>query len=234
MGLPLHPLAVHIAVVLLPLGALGLIAAAFSDRLRQRYGLVTTGIFSIGALSLLVAKESGEALAAQVGLPAQHEAYANALVIVGLIAMVVAIGWMVWERRAETRTVLHKIASVVVALLGVAVITLTALTGHSGAEAVWGDEASTADGTSQTENTSGGTDTYTADEVAQHSSTDDCWASVDGKVYDLTEWVSEHPGGPDAIGGLCGTDATEAFHGQHGDAPDPNEALAGFEIGTLE
>lgn len=37
-GLPLHPLVVHAAVVLLPLAALGAIVIAVSERARKRYG----------------------------------------------------------------------------------------------------------------------------------------------------------------------------------------------------
>merc|ERR1712216_83275 len=56
---------------------------------------------------------------------------------------------------------------------------------------------------------------YTASEVASHNSTTDLWIIVDGKVYDVTEYVGEHPGG-DAIAKNAGGDATEGMHGpQH-------------------
>ena len=55
----------------------------------------------------------------------------------------------------------------------------------------------------------------------------------DGNVYDLTQWISRHPGGPDKIIPLCGTDATSAFHNQHDDQARPNNQLATFKVGTL-
>ena len=39
----------------------------------------------------------------------------------------------------------------------------------------------------------------TYDEVAKHSSADDCWIILYGKVYDLTEFIPEHPGGPQIL-----------------------------------
>jgi L-lactate dehydrogenase (cytochrome) len=35
-------------------------------------------------------------------------------------------------------------------------------------------------------------------EVAKHSSLDDCWIVVNGKVYDLTKFAPNHPGGAES------------------------------------
>jgi cytochrome b involved in lipid metabolism len=51
---------------------------------------------------------------------------------------------------------------------------------------------------------------YTLTEVAKHDNVDDCWLVLDGKVYDVTEFVSSHPGGKAILEG-CGKDATELF-----------------------
>lgn len=37
-----------------------------------------------------------------------------------------------------------------------------------------------------------------ASEVATHSKADDCWIVVNGKVYDLTSFAPNHPGGPES------------------------------------
>lgn len=74
---------------------------------------------------------------------------------------------------------------------------------------------------------------YTAAEVALHKDGESCWTIIDGNVYDLTQWIPQHPGGAQAILGLCGRDGTEAFHGQHDDAKRQADILATFKIGTL-
>lgn len=71
------------------------------------------------------------------------------------------------------------------------------------------------------------------DMVAEHSTADSCWVAVNGFVYDVTDWIPQHPGGPERIIPLCGTDATTAFGTQHGDASLPNQRLSQFLLGPL-
>ena len=70
-------------------------------------------------------------------------------------------------------------------------------------------------------------------QVSAHNVQSDCWAAVKGSVYDLTGWIAQHPGGPEHIIPLCGTDATAAFTTQHDGQSLPNERLGQFKIGTL-
>ncbi len=75
---------------------------------------------------------------------------------------------------------------------------------------------------------------YTLSEVGQHSIASNCWSTVNGKVYNLTSWISKHPGGSEAIISMCGKDASSAFNGQHGGQARPASELANFAIGTLK
>jgi cytochrome b involved in lipid metabolism len=50
------------------------------------------------------------------------------------------------------------------------------------------------------------------DEIAKHSTESDAWIIVDGKVYDVTDYIDLHPGG-DAILRNAGLDSSEGFHG---------------------
>jgi hypothetical protein len=36
---------------------------------------------------------------------------------------------------------------------------------------------------------------FTKAEVAKHDTVNDCWMIINGKVYDVTPFVDEHPGG---------------------------------------
>lgn len=36
---------------------------------------------------------------------------------------------------------------------------------------------------------------YTTAEVAKHATKEDCWLMIKGKVYDVTGWGADHPGG---------------------------------------
>lgn len=78
------------------------------------------------------------------------------------------------------------------------------------------------------------TDGYTMAQVAEHGNASSCWSAVDGKVYDLTSWISEHPGGAANILKICGKDGSAAFNGQHGGNAGAKAELAGHVIGDLK
>lgn len=50
---------------------------------------------------------------------------------------------------------------------------------------------------------------FTLEEVAKHNKKDDLWIAVKGVVMDVTNWLDEHPGGPQALFSHMGRDATE-------------------------
>ena len=54
---------------------------------------------------------------------------------------------------------------------------------------------------------------FTRGQVAAHSALNDCWVIIDGKVYDLTQFLITHPGGSTPLLTWAGTgkDASEAF-----------------------
>lgn len=52
-------------------------------------------------------------------------------------------------------------------------------------------------------------------QVAKHNTQESCWVTLYGTVYDVTNFLSEHPGGSRAILRLAGKDATEEFDPIH-------------------
>merc|ERR1712151_1075193 len=55
----------------------------------------------------------------------------------------------------------------------------------------------------------------TMEEVAKHTTKSDCWVVVAGQVLDVTNFLSQHPGGELAILTFAGKDATEEFNMIH-------------------
>ncbi|CAN2235411.1 cytochrome b5 domain-containing protein [Candidatus Planktophila dulcis] len=74
---------------------------------------------------------------------------------------------------------------------------------------------------------------YTMAKVKENNSAASCWSVISGNVYNLTQWINSHPGGPSAIRGLCGVDGSSSFNGKHGRQSNPNETLAGYLLGPL-
>lgn len=56
---------------------------------------------------------------------------------------------------------------------------------------------------------------FTVEEVAKHTSPDSCWVILYGNVYDVTDFLQDHPGGSKIILKLAGKDATEEYDPVH-------------------
>jgi cytochrome b involved in lipid metabolism len=74
---------------------------------------------------------------------------------------------------------------------------------------------------------------YTMNEIVSHDHENSCRSVIGSQVYDLTDWVSQHPGGSKKIISICGKDGSSAFGGQHGSSSSAKDTLANFWIGTL-
>lgn len=242
-GLPLHPLAVHIPVVLLPLGALGVVLALVVPRWRASLGWPVVAVLGIATVGALVAKLSGEALAARVGSPGQHEQLGNWVLIMATILFAATLAWWLWQGRADRRNrstgFMGLIAGTALAALALGAIIVAVLTGHTGATRVWQDRVAIPTETAapiadpSTAPAAPGDTEIGIAEVAQHDDSASCWVAVEGTVYDVTDWIPLHPGGPERILAICGTDASDDFTAQHGGQALPTEQLSSFAIGTL-
>lgn len=77
------------------------------------------------------------------------------------------------------------------------------------------------------------------DEIAKHNNASSCWLLIEGKVYDVTSYIYQHPGNADTIIPTCGTDATQAYNTKgRTSRPSPHsqnahELLKQFYIGDL-
>ncbi|MFC2143138.1 cytochrome b5 domain-containing protein [Candidatus Aenigmatarchaeota archaeon] len=80
---------------------------------------------------------------------------------------------------------------------------------------------------------------YSLSVIAEHSSEDDCWMIIDGKVYDFTDYVSIHPTDSETLLQGCGIDATGLFETRpmgsgtpHSD--DARVLLVDYQIGYVK
>lgn len=74
--------------------------------------------------------------------------------------------------------------------------------------------------------------TYTLAQVSEHNSKEDAWIVIDGGVYDITPYVTEHPGGVKAILRNAGGDATKGFKGPQHPAR-VFDMIDDYKIGTV-
>lgn len=62
-------------------------------------------------------------------------------------------------------------------------------------------------------NPTAATKTINMAEVGKHADQNSCWMVIGGSVYDVTSFITEHPGGLAILGG-CGKDASLLFNGR--------------------
>ncbi|KAI9136715.1 cytochrome b5-like heme/steroid binding domain-containing protein [Paraphysoderma sedebokerense] len=75
--------------------------------------------------------------------------------------------------------------------------------------------------------------TFETAEVAKHKSPKDIWLVVHGKVYDISKFLDEHPGGEEVLLEHAGGDATEGFE-DVGHSEDARELLKQYYVGDLK
>jgi len=79
--------------------------------------------------------------------------------------------------------------------------------------------------------------TLTSAEVASHNTLQNCWLIISGKVYEVTSYVFNHPGGANAISPYCGKDGTQAFSTKGGKGSNHSSGaysqLNGYLIGSV-
>jgi cytochrome b involved in lipid metabolism len=73
----------------------------------------------------------------------------------------------------------------------------------------------------------------TLDEVKKHDSSTSCWSIVYGNVFDLTKWITKHPGGAEKIRAICGKDGTTSFEKQHTGDGGAAKQLSNYFLGKL-
>lgn len=144
---PLHPLFVHIPVVLVPLLALAAVALAVRRSWFERFGIVTAGLAVVAAFATLITSQTGEDLQEKVQRSAkvhQHVELGDQakVVIAGFLLVLflwIALDWFL-QRRASRPAQAGIVLKVMMAgslVLGVLATVWVVRAGHSGAAATW-------------------------------------------------------------------------------------------------
>ncbi|XP_026869109.2 cytochrome b5 [Electrophorus electricus] len=73
---------------------------------------------------------------------------------------------------------------------------------------------------------------YRLSEVEERNSSKSTWIIINHKVYDVTKFLEEHPGGEEVLREQAGGDATESFE-DVGHSTDARDMSKSFLIGEL-
>uniref|UniRef100_A0A8C3NU66 Cytochrome b5 type B n=1 Tax=Cyanoderma ruficeps TaxID=181631 RepID=A0A8C3NU66_9PASS len=73
---------------------------------------------------------------------------------------------------------------------------------------------------------------FTLEEVAKRNSSREAWLVIHGRIYDVTRFLEEHPGGEEVLLEQAGRDATESFE-DVGHSTDAREMLKQYYIGEV-
>ncbi|CAL0302765.1 unnamed protein product [Lupinus luteus] len=74
---------------------------------------------------------------------------------------------------------------------------------------------------------------YTLAEISEHNTSKDCWLLIDGKVYNVTKFLDDHPGGGDVLLSSTGKDATDDFE-DVGHSTGARAMLDEFYVGDID
>lgn len=77
---------------------------------------------------------------------------------------------------------------------------------------------------------------FTSSEVASHNHSKSCWVIYNNKVYDVTEFILDHPGGDDLILNYAGKDVTDVMKDvlEHEHSEAAYEILSEYCIGDID
>jgi hypothetical protein len=140
-GLPLHPLLVHSAVVLVPLVAIGALVMSYLPSFSRRHGKLILILALVAQVSVFLAKMSGEAFAEILKKNVEKHAELGEIAPLVTLPMVVLI-YLRWRMDRAGSSIgnvaLRRLTSVALVIASVISLVMIFLVGHSGASSVWG------------------------------------------------------------------------------------------------
>ncbi|OVA14760.1 Cytochrome b5-like heme/steroid binding domain [Macleaya cordata] len=74
---------------------------------------------------------------------------------------------------------------------------------------------------------------HSYDEVSKHNQIKDCWLLISRKIYDVTQFMDDHPGGDQVLLSASGKDATDDFE-DVGHSESAKEMMEKYYIGEID
>lgn len=140
-GLPVHPLVVHGAVILVPLVAFAALAMSYWPSFSRRYGGPVLILAGVAQVSLFLAKGSGEPFEERLNKDIERHADLGEIAPLTFIPLLILL-FIRWRMDKSGATVgspkIRRLVSVLLALAAILALVYIYLTGHSGAKSVWG------------------------------------------------------------------------------------------------
>jgi len=73
---------------------------------------------------------------------------------------------------------------------------------------------------------------YSRDEVKKHNDNQSSWIIIHNNIFDVTQFLNEHPGGEEVLLEQAGRDGSEAFE-DVGHSSDARELMLKYKIGEI-
>ncbi|KAH7517536.1 hypothetical protein FEM48_Zijuj09G0075400 [Ziziphus jujuba var. spinosa] len=74
---------------------------------------------------------------------------------------------------------------------------------------------------------------YSLAQVSEHNSRENCWLVIEGKVFDVTKFLEDHPGGDEVLLSATGKDATDDFE-DVGHSTSARAMMDEFYVGDID
>ncbi len=134
--LPLHPLAVHFAVVLLPLSAIVFIVAVCWPKFRAKFLVSSIAGLGVSIPAVYVSSQSGKAFQEVVGNPGVHAQLGDSMMALSIGMFAVAFAYWLAVKKNLAKPIIYALSFIGISV-AIAAIVMIVLIGHSGAAATW-------------------------------------------------------------------------------------------------
>ena len=140
-GLPLHPLIIHVSVILIPLVAISALVMSYLPSFSRRYGKAIFSLALVAQGSLFLSRTTGQALTKIMEKDMGRHADLGEVAPFITLPMVALIYLRFRMDRSGTTfgsVFVRRLTSISLIVASLASIAIVFLVGHSGAVSVWG------------------------------------------------------------------------------------------------